>query len=434
MTRHDIRLLARLAFDPRTIRAWMKALRPASLVIAAFSCFLGVALAWREGSRDITLSILVLAAGILLQAGVNLVNDFFEFKQRKLDDKIAHLAVFGQERDLLEWFIFLTGLACFAAVVPAGLYLAWRSGWPLLVLGAVGFAGGYFYTGEPFNYKRRGLGVVFVFFLMGVFMVAGSWYALTARLSALPVLASLPVSLLVSLILLDQRAEGLRARPAPRHPHADREGGLSRCHGAFLPPARARLRRPLGSGCGRALPVPLGDASCTALCSGTRAVHPAPFPAPQAAHPSRHAPPPCLRRPVLHSLPRTPALGIRMRTAAACALLALLCTTASADLVVGIMPAINSAPLVVAQEMGYFADEGVSVRLELFQGQMQREAALQSRAIDGTVSDLINAILGWSRGAPTAVLAVSQGDFGLLTRPARVSGISETGRHSGGGR
>jgi 1,4-dihydroxy-2-naphthoate polyprenyltransferase len=215
MTRHDIRLLARLAFDPRTIRAWMKALRPASLVIAAFSCFLGVALAWREGSRDITLSILVLAAGILLQAGVNLVNDFFEFKQRRLDDKIPHLAVFGQERDLLEWFIFLTGLACFAAVVPAGLYLAWRSGWPLLVLGAVGFAGGYFYTGEPFNYKRRGLGVVCVFFLMGVFMVAGSWYALTARLSALPVLASLPVSLLVSLILLTNELRDFE--PDQRH-------------------------------------------------------------------------------------------------------------------------------------------------------------------------------------------------------------------------
>lgn len=112
-----------------------------------------------------------------------------------------------------------------------------------------------------------------------------------------------------------------------------------------------------------------------------------------------------------------------MRTIAATMLLALLCTAASADLVVGIMPAINSVPLVVAEEMGFFSDEGVTVRLELFQGQLQREAALQSRAIDGTVSDLINAIQGWSRGAPTAVLAVSQGDFGLLTSPG--SGIRD---------
>lgn len=184
------------------LRAWLKALRPASLVIAGFSCFLGVALAWQAGRANLLNAVLVLAAGIVLQAGVNLVNDFFEFKQRKVDDKIAHLAVFGAERDLLEWFIFLTGLACFAVVVPVGLFLAWRTGWPLLALGAVGLAGGYFYTGEPFNYKRRGLGVVCVFFLMGVLMVVGSYYATSGTLAWLPVWTSIPVSLLVSLILL----------------------------------------------------------------------------------------------------------------------------------------------------------------------------------------------------------------------------------------
>ena len=198
----SIPALARAAFDTRTLRAWLVALRPASLVIAAFSCFLGVALAWRDGRGDLLSSILVVAAGILLQSGVNLVNDFFEFKRRKVDDKIAHLAVFGAESDLLEWFIFLTGLACFAVVVPVGLFLAWRTGWWLLALGGVGFVGGYFYTGEPFNYKRRGLGVIFVFFLMGVLMVAGSYWATSGMLSIPVIWVSLPVSILVSLILL----------------------------------------------------------------------------------------------------------------------------------------------------------------------------------------------------------------------------------------
>jgi NitT/TauT family transport system substrate-binding protein len=121
-----------------------------------------------------------------------------------------------------------------------------------------------------------------------------------------------------------------------------------------------------------------------------------------------------------------------MKRIAVAALLALLCTAASADLVVGIMPAINSVPLVVAEEMGFFEEEGVKVRLELFQGQLQREAALQSRAIDGTVSDLINAIQGWSRGAPTAVLAVSEGDFGLLTAPGSRIGDLAAWRELGG--
>jgi hypothetical protein len=44
MNRSDIAALARLPFDPRAIRAWLKALRAPSLAIAGFSCFLGVAL------------------------------------------------------------------------------------------------------------------------------------------------------------------------------------------------------------------------------------------------------------------------------------------------------------------------------------------------------------------------------------------------------
>jgi 1,4-dihydroxy-2-naphthoate octaprenyltransferase len=202
MTMPTVPALVRAALDRRTPRAWLKALRPASLVIAAFSCGLGVVLAWRDGRGDLLATVLVLAAGVALQAGVNLVNDFFEFKQRKVDDKLAHLAVFGAQRDALEWLIFLSGLACFAAVVPVGLFLAWRAGWELLALGAVGFVGGYFYTGEPFNYKRRGLGVVFVFFLMGVLMVEGSYFAVAGTLSLDAAWLSIPVSILVSLILL----------------------------------------------------------------------------------------------------------------------------------------------------------------------------------------------------------------------------------------
>lgn len=194
--------LAGLLLDPRAWRAWGKALRPPSLVIALVSCGLGAALAWRDGRGDLPATAIVIAAGMVLQAGVNLVNDFFEYKTSRIDDTISRLGMFGPERTLVEWFIFLSGLACFAAVVPAGLYLAWRSGWPFAALGAAGLVGGYAYTGEPLNYKRRGLGVPLVFFLMGVLLVAGAYYAVARTLSAGIVLASLPVSALVSLILL----------------------------------------------------------------------------------------------------------------------------------------------------------------------------------------------------------------------------------------
>lgn len=94
-----------------------------------------------------------------------------------------------------------------------------------------------------------------------------------------------------------------------------------------------------------------------------------------------------------------------------------------ADLVVGLMPAINSIPLVVAERKGYFAAEGVRVSLSLFTSQLYREAALQSNAIDGSVSDLINAIQGWSSGLGPVVTSATEGSFGLLASPQ--SGMTE---------
>ena len=134
-----IRDSLRLAFDLRAWRAGFIALRIPSLVIAAFSCALGVLLAYRDGRGDLLNAIAVMIAGLALQAGVNLVNDFFEFRQKRVQDKVAHLGFTKPERELLEWLIFLVGLAFFGFAGLVGLFLAWRSGWGLLILGFVGF-------------------------------------------------------------------------------------------------------------------------------------------------------------------------------------------------------------------------------------------------------------------------------------------------------
>jgi 1,4-dihydroxy-2-naphthoate octaprenyltransferase len=192
----------RLALDLRSWRAGFKALRLPSLVIAGFSCALGVVLATHDGRGDLINAIAVILAGLALQAGVNLVNDFFEFRQRKVDDKISRLGFSTDDRQFLEVLIFLVGLALFGFTGLLGLFLTWRSGWPVLVFGLIGWIGGFFYTGEPLNYKRRGLAVTLVFFLMGIIMIPGAYFAVSGVFSWTSVLASVPVSFLISLILL----------------------------------------------------------------------------------------------------------------------------------------------------------------------------------------------------------------------------------------
>jgi len=192
----------RFGLDLRSWRAGLKAARLPSLVIAAVSCVLGIVLAYREGRGDLLNSLAVLAAGLALQAGVNLVNDFFEFRQKRVPDKIAGYGLSVPDREFLELLIFLVGLAFFGLSGLLGLFLAWRSGWPVLAFGLLGWLSGFFYTGEPLNYKRRGLAVSLVFFSMGIIMIPGACFAVGGRLSVESIVAAVPVSFLISLILL----------------------------------------------------------------------------------------------------------------------------------------------------------------------------------------------------------------------------------------
>jgi NitT/TauT family transport system substrate-binding protein len=90
-------------------------------------------------------------------------------------------------------------------------------------------------------------------------------------------------------------------------------------------------------------------------------------------------------------------------------------------LTIGLMPAVDSIPLIVAEAEGFFADEGLDVTLELFRDQVYREAALQANTIDGTISDLVNAIRAWDNEAGYRVVVSTQGFFSFVT--ASGSGI-----------
>lgn len=91
---------------------------------------------------------------------------------------------------------------------------------------------------------------------------------------------------------------------------------------------------------------------------------------------------------------------------------------------IGVMPAVDSVPIIVAEAEGYFADEGLDVEVKVFRSQLNREAALQAGSIDATVSDLVNAIRAWANGADYRVLTSTQGLFSLVTGPS--SGITDT--------
>ncbi|MDJ0778883.1 MAG: prenyltransferase [Gammaproteobacteria bacterium] len=180
---------------------FMAALRPFSLVVAFVSCGLGIVLALPLDSAGLLLASAVMLGGLLLQCGVNLIND-------REDLGFLHGKGFDAIRRQVERNFHL-GLLSFAVAGAIGVGIASYSGYAVLVIGFVGVLGAFAYTHEPFNYKRRGLGVVCVFVLMGVLMVQGSYIAITGELSLSVLLHSLPVSALVSLLLLGNELRDL---------------------------------------------------------------------------------------------------------------------------------------------------------------------------------------------------------------------------------
>lgn len=173
-----------------------KALRPFSLPVALVTCGLGITAANNFQTLNSIIVFLILLAGMLLQTGVNLINDHADIKNPATHKQLS-------KEDIINIiFNYKAGWLCFLLCSVIGLFLASQAGSFLLILAIIGGCGALFYTTEPINYKRRGLGVVLVFFFMGVFMVYGAFYAATGEHQLYAVIISLPVSFLTSALLL----------------------------------------------------------------------------------------------------------------------------------------------------------------------------------------------------------------------------------------
>ncbi|MFW6288000.1 MAG: ABC transporter substrate-binding protein [bacterium] len=69
------------------------------------------------------------------------------------------------------------------------------------------------------------------------------------------------------------------------------------------------------------------------------------------------------------------------------------CTNDSIDqnlsLSIGVMPAVDSAPIFLADELGYYEELGLEMDIEIYRDANNRQSALQSGKLDGAMTDLI---------------------------------------------
>src|SRR6516165_5545702 len=191
---------------PGLIVTWMQASRAWTLAMPFMSVSVGTAAALRDGFFS-PLTYLAAALGaVSLQAGANMVNDYYDFVNGTDSADWNAPESFGPglviQRGLLRpEQVWWGGIVALAFGSTLGLILAAVCGWPVLVLGLVGVAGAYFYTGAPLQLAYRGLGDLMVFALMGPGYVLGAYYVQALSFSPSALVASLPMGFLCSGVL-----------------------------------------------------------------------------------------------------------------------------------------------------------------------------------------------------------------------------------------
>jgi 1,4-dihydroxy-2-naphthoate octaprenyltransferase len=188
---------------PTGWRTWVAGARPRTLPAAIVPVAVGTACAADPGPVIGWRAAAAAAVALLLQVGTNFANDYSD-GVRGTDAPTQRV---GPVR-LVGWGLRPPGavkraaFACFGGAAVAGAALALAVGPQLLAVGAAAIAAGWFYTGGSHPYGYYGFGELFVFVFFGVVATVGSAYVHAEELTALAFVASVPVGLLATALLV----------------------------------------------------------------------------------------------------------------------------------------------------------------------------------------------------------------------------------------
>jgi 1,4-dihydroxy-2-naphthoate octaprenyltransferase len=183
--------------------------RPNFLAASAAPVLVGSTLAYAiTGSFNFGLFILAMLAIMLLHAGANMANDYFDHKSGN-DWANKNVTPFsGGSRSIQDGILsprteLLAALAALAAGSAIGLIIVLMTkSLFILILGIIGLLGGFFYTAPPIKLGYRCVGEFVIALLFGLLPVFGSYYLQTGTIDIIPLFPAAVVAVLIFLIIL----------------------------------------------------------------------------------------------------------------------------------------------------------------------------------------------------------------------------------------
>ena len=127
--------------------------------------------------------ILALVGAMAIQAGTNLINDYYDFRSGADSEQSLGPSMVIQRGLLSADQVWRGGIAAFTIGALIGLVLVYLCGWPILAIGIPSVAAGYFYTASPVSLAYVALGELTVFIFMGPAIVIGSYFVMAMHFS-----------------------------------------------------------------------------------------------------------------------------------------------------------------------------------------------------------------------------------------------------------
>lgn len=197
-----------MVYAMKRLVVYLKAARAPFLTATLVPVVLGSAVAWRKTGVFNWLFFWLTFLGIaFIHVGTNLINDYFDHKSGNDDLNTTPTPFSGgsrviQNKEISPSGVLYFALVCFSLGSLVGLRLNFLIGTNVVLgLGVFGVFLAFFYTAFPVKIGYRGFGELIVGFCFGPLTVLGAYYVQAKELSALPVIAAIPVGILVLLIL-----------------------------------------------------------------------------------------------------------------------------------------------------------------------------------------------------------------------------------------
>jgi 1,4-dihydroxy-2-naphthoate octaprenyltransferase len=182
-------------------KVWILASRPKTLWAAISPVIIGTAMAYGENKAHWLSALLAAIGAILIQIGTNYANDYYDYI-KGVDKKKRLGPIRVTQAGLVKPEVMKTAMILiFTLAFISGMYLIYRGGWPIFIIGILSILFGVLYTAGPYPLGYNGLGDIFVLIFFGIVAVGGTYYVQTLEINSLVILAGLSPGLFSMAIL-----------------------------------------------------------------------------------------------------------------------------------------------------------------------------------------------------------------------------------------